>query len=58
VERVMVHIAIPEESQVNCVTMLLLDNVCSWWETIIERRSEEVIVWKDFREQFEEQYYS
>jgi hypothetical protein len=54
----MVHIAIPEESQVNCVTMLLLDNACSWWETIIERRSREVIVWKDFREQFEERYYS
>jgi hypothetical protein len=54
----MIHIAVQEESQVNCVTMLLLDNAYSWWETFRERRSREVLEWKEFREQFEERYYS
>jgi hypothetical protein len=36
----------------------LVDSAHSWWETIRERRSGEVLQWRDFREEFEERYYS
>jgi hypothetical protein len=36
----------------------LVDSAHSWWETIRERRSGEVLRWRDFREEFEERYYS
>jgi hypothetical protein len=49
---------VPEELQVDCVTQLLVDSAHSWWETIRERRSGEVLRWRDFRKEFEERYYS
>jgi hypothetical protein len=58
VERVINQMQVPEELQVDCVTQLLVDSAHSWWETIRERRSGEVLRWRDFREEFEERYYS
>jgi len=50
VERVINQMQVPEELQVDCVTQLLVDSAHSWWETIRERRSGEVLRWRDFRE--------
>nr|XP_034898788.1 uncharacterized protein LOC118037019 [Populus alba] len=58
VERVINQMQVPEELRVDCVTQLLIESVHSWWETIRERRSSEVLRWRDFREEFEERYYS
>jgi hypothetical protein len=58
VERVINQMRVPEELRVDCVTQLLVDSAHSWWETIRERRSGEVLRWRDFREEFEERYYS
>ena len=46
------------QMQVECVTQLLIESAHSWWETIREKRSGEVLRWRDFREEFEESYYS
>jgi hypothetical protein len=43
---------------VDYVTQLLIESAHSWWKTIRERRSGEVLRWRDFREEFEERYYS
>jgi hypothetical protein len=43
-----------KELWVDCVTQLLTENAHSWWETIRERRSKEVLTWQDFRAEFEE----
>jgi len=43
---------------VDCVTQLLIESAHSWRETIRERRSGEVLRWKDFHEEFEQRYYS
>jgi hypothetical protein len=58
VERVINQMKVPEELRVDCVTQLLVDSSHSWWETIRERRSGEVLRWRDFYEEFEERYYS
>jgi len=58
VERVINQMQVPEELRVDCVTQLLVESAHSWWETIRERRSGEVLRWRDFREEFEERYYS
>jgi len=58
VERVINQMQVPEELRVDCVTQLLVDSAHSWWETIRESRSGEVLRWRDFREEFEERYYS
>jgi hypothetical protein len=58
VERVINQMQVLEELRVDCVTQLLVDSAHSWWETIRERRSGEVLRWRDFREEFEERYYS
>jgi hypothetical protein len=58
VERVINQMQVPEELRVDCVTQLLVEGAHSWWETIRERRSGEVLRWRDFREEFEERYYS
>jgi hypothetical protein len=57
VERAINQMQVLEELQVDCVTQLLIESAHSWWETIRERRSGEVLRWKDFREEFEERYY-
>jgi hypothetical protein len=57
VERVINQMQVPEELRVDCVTQLLVESAHSWWETIRERRSWEVLRWRDFREEFEERYY-
>jgi len=43
---------------VDCVTQVLVESAHSWWETIRERILGEVFRWRDFREEFEERYYS
>jgi hypothetical protein len=58
VERVINQMQVLEELRVDCVTQLLVDSAHSWWETIRERRSGEVLRWRDFHEEFEERYYS
>jgi hypothetical protein len=58
VERVITQIQVAKELQVDYVTQLLIESAHSWWKTIIERRSGEVLRWRDFREEFEERYYS
>jgi hypothetical protein len=58
VKRVINQMQVPEELLVDCVTQLLVESVHSWWETIRERRSGEVLRWRDFHEEFEERYYS
>jgi hypothetical protein len=58
VERVITQMQVPEELQVDYVTQLLIESAHSWWKTIRERRSGEVLRWRDFREEFEERYYS
>ena len=57
-ERVINQMHVPEELRVDCLTQLLIESAHSWWETIRERRSWEVLRWRDFREEFEERYYS
>jgi hypothetical protein len=57
-ERVINQMHVPKELQVDCLTQLLIESAHSWWETIRERRSWEVLRWRDFREEFEERYYS
>jgi hypothetical protein len=57
-ERVIDQIQAPKELRVDCVTHLLIESAHSWWESIRERRSGDVLRWKDFREEFEERYYS
>jgi hypothetical protein len=42
----------------NYVTQLLTESAHSWWETIREKRAGEGLNWRDFREEFEERYYS
>jgi hypothetical protein len=39
-------------------SLVLVESAHSWWETIRERRSGEVLRWRDFHEEFEERYYS
>uniref|UniRef100_A0A6N2NCS8 Retrotransposon gag domain-containing protein n=1 Tax=Salix viminalis TaxID=40686 RepID=A0A6N2NCS8_SALVM len=58
VERVIEQMGIPEETKVDCVSQLLTESAHSWWETIRGRRVGEVLRWRDFREEFEERYYS
>jgi hypothetical protein len=58
VERVINQMQVLEELRVDCVAQLLVDSAHSWWETIRERRSGEVLRWRDFREEFKERYYS
>jgi hypothetical protein len=58
VERVINQMQVPEELWLDYVTQPLVDSAHSWWETIRERRSGEVLRWRDFREEFEERYYS
>jgi len=43
---------------VDCVTQLLTESAHSWLETIRERRTGKELKWRDFREEFEERYYS
>jgi len=43
---------------VDCVTQLLTESAHSWWETIREKRAGKGLNWRDFREEFEERYYS
>jgi hypothetical protein len=43
VERVIIQMQVLEELRVDCVTQLLVDSAHSWWETIKERRSGEVL---------------
>ena len=52
VERVINQMQVLEELRVDCVTQLLVDSAHSWWETIRERRSGEVLRWRDFHEEF------
>jgi len=54
VKRVINQMQVLEELRVDCVTQLLVDSAHFWWETIRERRSGEVLRWRDFREEFEE----
>ena len=42
----------------DCVTQVLVESAHSWRETIRESRLGEVLRWRDFREEFEERYYS
>jgi len=58
VERVINQMQVLEELWVDCVTQLLVESAYFWWETIRERRSGEVLRWRDFLEEFEERYYS
>jgi len=58
VERVINHMQVPEELRVDYMTQLLVESAQSWCETIRERRSGEVLRWRDFHEEFEERYYS
>jgi hypothetical protein len=58
VERVIDQMQVPEETRVDCVTQLLTESAHSWWETIRERRAGEDLRWRNFREEFEERYYS
>jgi len=58
VERVIDQMQVLEEFRVDCVTQLLTESAHSWWETIRERRSGEVLRWRGFREEFKEMYYS
>jgi hypothetical protein len=58
VERVINQMQVPEELRVDCVIQLLVESVHSWWETFRERRSGEVLRWRDFHEEFEERYHS
>jgi hypothetical protein len=58
VERVIDQMQVPEETRVDCVTQLLMESAHSWWETIRERRVGEDLRWRNFREEFEELYYS
>jgi len=43
VERVINQIQVSEELRVDCVTQLLVESAHSWWETIRERISGEVL---------------
>ena len=58
VEKVIDQMQVSEETQVDCVTQLLTDSARCWWETIRERRAGEELKWINFREEFEERYYS
>ena len=58
IERVIEQIQIPEETKVDCASRLLTESAHSWWETIRGRRVGELLRWRDFREEFEERYYS
>jgi hypothetical protein len=58
VERVIDQMQVPEETRVDCVTQLLTESAHSWWETIRGRRAGEDLRWRNFREEFEERYYS
>ena len=42
----------------DCVTQLLIESAHSWRETIRERRSGEVLRWRDFHKGLKERYYS
>jgi uncharacterized protein involved in tolerance to divalent cations len=43
VERVINQMQVLEELRMDCVTQLLIKSAYSWWETIRERRSGEVL---------------
>jgi hypothetical protein len=58
VKRVINQMQVPEELRVDCVTQLLVESAHSYWDTIRERRSGDVLRWRDFHEEFEERYYS
>jgi len=58
VEKTMIQINILENLQVNCVTQLLSDWVMTWWETFHLRRVTETLTWRDFKLEFENQFYS
>jgi len=58
VEKTMIQINILENLQVNCVTQLLSDWVMTWWETFHLRCVTETLTWRDFKLEFENQFYS
>ena len=42
----------------DCATQLLSDRAQTWWDIVKERRATETLRWRDFRTDFENQYYS
>ena len=58
IERSMDQIAVPAELRVDCATQLLSDRAQTWWDIVKERRAAETLRWRDFRTEFENQYYS
>ena len=58
IERSMDQIAVPAELRVDCATQLLSDRAQTWWDIVKERRATETLRWRDFRTEFENQYYS
>jgi hypothetical protein len=58
IERSMEQIAVSVELRVDCATQLLSDRAQTWWDIVKERRAAEMLGWRDFRTEFENQYYS
>jgi hypothetical protein len=58
IERSMDQIAVPAKLRVDCATQLLSDRAQTWWDIVKERRAAETLRWRDFRTEFENQYYS
>jgi hypothetical protein len=57
-ERSMDQIAVLAELRVDCATRLLSDKAQTWWDIVKERRAAKTLRWRDFRTEFENQYYS
>jgi hypothetical protein len=47
-KRVIDKMAISKELEVDYMTQLLVESAHSWLEKIRERRSNDVLIWKDF----------
>jgi len=58
IKRSMDRIAVPAELRVDCATQLLSDRAQTRWDIVKERRATETLRWRDFRTEFENQYYS
>ena len=52
------QIAVPAELRVDYTTQLLSDRAQTWWDIVKEIRAVEMLRWRDFRTEFENQYYS
>ena len=58
IKRSMDQIAVPVELRVDYATQLLSYRAQTWWDIVKEIRAVEMLRWRDFRTEFENQYYS